>query len=146
MPSRKQHAQIGMISGGGYAFYRARNAPADHALAETVGGILGGYIGGLLPDLLEPATSSYHRDIAHSVAAGGLLHFVKVAEWEAMCRENAARCLSLKPDGTRINPNGELQAFLWRVLAGLAIGLVVGYASHLALDATTPRGIPILAR
>jgi len=38
---------------------------------EVAGGALGGYVGGLLPDVLEPAISSWHRDVAHSCAAGG---------------------------------------------------------------------------
>ncbi|PYU90685.1 MAG: hypothetical protein DMG25_16690 [Acidobacteria bacterium] len=34
--------------------------------------------------------------------------------------------------------------FLWRFLAGFTNGLAAGYVSHLALDAATPRSIPLL--
>lgn len=37
-----------------------------------------------------------------------------------------------------------LWALLSLILSGLAVGLAVGYASHLALDLTTPRGLPLL--
>lgn len=33
---------------------------------------------------------------------------------------------------------------LWRLAAGFANGLAAGYLSHLALDAVTPRSIPLL--
>lgn len=34
--------------------------------------------------------------------------------------------------------------FFWRMLTGFANGLAAGYLSHLAIDAGTPRSIPIL--
>jgi hypothetical protein len=33
---------------------------------------------------------------------------------------------------------------MWRLAAGFANGLAAGYISHLALDAATPRSIPLL--
>ncbi len=38
----------------------------------------------------------------------------------------------------------DLFALLWRLAAGFANGLAAGYISHLALDAVTPRSIPLL--
>jgi membrane-bound metal-dependent hydrolase YbcI (DUF457 family) len=32
----------------------------------------------------------------------------------------------------------------WRFAAGFANGLAAGYVSHLALDAATPRSLPLL--
>jgi hypothetical protein len=37
-----------------------------------------------------------------------------------------------------------LDELAWRVLAGVPAGIVGGYLSHLALDAGTPRRIPLL--
>jgi len=39
----------------------------------------------------------------------------------------------------------KLAELFWRFLAGLANGLAAGYVSHLALDAFTPRSLPLLA-
>jgi inner membrane protein len=146
MPNRKQHAQAGALLGGGFALARASVANPNFVGAEAIGGLLGGWVGGILPDLLEPAIHSHHRDIAHSVTAGGLLGLARITAWETSCRENANRCVAQTPDGSAKDPQAELKAFLWHVAAGLAIGLVVGYASHLALDAVTPRGIPLIGR
>jgi len=37
-----------------------------------------------------------------------------------------------------------MTAAVWRMLSGFAVGAATGYDSHLALDACTPRGIPLL--
>jgi hypothetical protein len=39
----------------------------------------------------------------------------------------------------------QLLEMLFRLLAGFIAGLLAGYASHLALDALTPKGLPVLA-
>ena len=35
-------------------------------------------------------------------------------------------------------------ALLWRLLCGFVIAIVIGYASHRILDATTPRSLALL--
>jgi hypothetical protein len=39
----------------------------------------------------------------------------------------------------------QLFEMVLRLLAGFVAGLLAGYASHLALDAVTPKGLPIFA-
>jgi len=65
---------------------------------------LGGVYGGRLPDVLEPATSSWHRSLAHSGAAGGAIVATRSAlmEWQKFCRERAEYC------GIQAEQNGEL--------------------------------------
>src|SRR5258708_140013 len=70
MADGKTHKAIGMTSGAIFAAYKAKNQTPENFIIEAIGGALGGYAGGILPDYLEPAISSWHRDIAHSVAAG----------------------------------------------------------------------------
>lgn len=36
-------------------------------------------------------------------------------------------------------------ASLWQMAAGALAGALAGYLSHLALDATTPKGLPLVA-
>lgn len=77
--------------------------------------------GGLAPDILEPAVSSHHRSIAHSVTIGlSLAHYVQ----KSCCRENQGW--------------DEFPKILFACFAA-------GYFSHLALDLCTPRGLPLLA-
>lgn len=74
----------------------------------------------------------------------------------ASCRENAEKCkaLPMAPQGNMfvVAPVDPLsQLFLnmfelfWRFLTGFTSGLAAGYVSHLALDAVTPRSIPLLS-
>jgi membrane-bound metal-dependent hydrolase YbcI (DUF457 family) len=147
MPNYSTHAQTGAMVGALAAVYRARSAPTDQMVAETVGGLLGGWLGGILPDVLEPARDPNHRKLAHSLAAGGALTLARIAEWQAGCRTAADAATSrslMHPMGSSERSSAEWDAFFWRLLAGALVGLVAGYASHLALDAGTPRGLPLL--
>jgi membrane-bound metal-dependent hydrolase YbcI (DUF457 family) len=77
--------------------------------------------GGLAPDILEPAVSSHHRSIAHSLA-GGLSLANYSQKW--CCREH--------------EDCDEFSKILFACFAA-------GYFSHLALDLCTPRGLPLVA-
>lgn len=80
-----------------------------------------------------------------------------LANWASICRQNAAKCrvpqVEDVPTGEWLpiqrTPLEQLWAevgeVIWTLLAGFLNGLAAGYVSHLLLDATTPRGIPILA-
>ena len=157
MPDRKTHKLVGAGTGAVYAAYRAKEQTVPNWWAEVGGGALGGYMGGLLPDVLEPAISPWHRDIAHSCTAGsGILALGNViAAIEAACRENAEKCgaMSMEKQGDMFVPApadpisrllSNIFEFLWRVAAGFVNGLAAGYLSHLALDAGTKRSIPVL--
>jgi hypothetical protein len=164
MPDRRTHRRAGRISGGVYAFQRARKQSVGQGITETVGGIAGGEVGALIADWLEPGTSSWHRGTAHSCAAGvGVLSLGEVlAGAEAYCRQQAERkaqelkTLQMIPDPVQPSvfisaPNSSLTQlwlticeFFWQALAGFANGLAAGYLSHLVLDAGTPRSLPLL--
>jgi hypothetical protein len=157
MPDAKTHKLVGAGTGAIYAGYRAKDQSNPNWWVEVAGGAVGGYVGGLLPDILEPATSPQHRDLAHSwVAGGGIVGLHSAIEaWEAACRENAEKCRALPMAAqvttfvhAPIDPISQLLfslfEFLWRFSAGFANGLTVGYVSHLALDAATPSSLPWL--
>lgn len=159
MPDLKTHQCVGTGVGAVYAGYLAKDQTDLNWWIEVFGGGAGGFVGGWVPDLLEPAVSSWHRSICHSVAAGGVVLSLgqKLVELGQACRENAAMCgaIPLVPDPqtgvlvpARIDPLSELlsrlEKFFWRFLAGFINGLAAGYGSHLLLDTFTPRGIPLL--
>lgn len=76
-----------------------------------------------LPDLLEPATSPNHRQFFHSIAFASLLGLgvYKLHKWEP------------QESGDR----------LWKKVGMLALSC---YLIHLALDATTPRSLPLIGK
>lgn len=157
MPSENTHKYVGLVVGAAYAGHRAKAQSGPNWWAEVAGGAVGGYLGGRLPDILEPALSSWHRGVAHSCSAGGAIIVVKdpFTLWETACRENAEKCkaIPMAPHGGMFVPVPidlfsqmflKLAELWWRFLAGFLNGLAAGYVSHLALDAATPRSIPLL--
>ena len=162
MPGRRTHKLVGGAAGMAFALYRAQNQTPANQIAEAAGGATGGaFVGGPLADILEPALSPWHRGPAHSWAAGAAIVSFRttLAAWEAECRRKADQWKALPsqpleyPGGTVFVPitTGPLSQFLrqlcelfWRFLAGFLNGVAAGYVSHLALDAFTPRSIPLL--
>jgi membrane-bound metal-dependent hydrolase YbcI (DUF457 family) len=112
---------------------------------EMIGGGLGGQVGGLLPDQLEPAISSWHRGTAHSYTLIVLLldRRAQLLDWVEWCREQGRSCerrLACEPGSALIL---QLWIAFWSLAAGFVTGLLAGYVSHLALDALTPHGLPL---
>jgi len=150
MPGKKKHSIFGAGGGCATAFYLARGQDVFSIAVESGGGFVGGYIGGRLPDWVEPALHPGHRSVAHAVIpAGGTLSWMgsKLLSTQMLLREHANRCRS-----RRKTANDDIESFLWwlaevalRFMAGAVAGLVVGYTTHLVLDSVTPRGLPILA-
>jgi hypothetical protein len=147
MPGRKVHAPVGATAGIGMALYEARDEQPIHRALEMIGGALAGALGARLPDYLEPATSSWHRGPAHSWAAIGIStrSMRGLRQCSSYCRQRAAYYRALR--STECSPLFALlyafaEAF-WRAASGFLSGLAAGYISHLALDALTPRGIPL---
>jgi len=66
MPCGETHRCVGLASGVGYAAFQAKEQSSLGLAAEVAGGALGGYWGGKLPDVFEPAIHSWHRSLAHS--------------------------------------------------------------------------------
>ena len=149
MPNGKVHGSIGLLVGGGLACYVARFQEWDRRLLETIGGALGGYAGGRLPDLFEPARTPCHRGFAHSGAAaaaiiGSYPEFGSLAD-KCRCRANHHELGPSTVEDPLHKLGHHLVALFWRLLAGFLSGLVNGYLSHLALDAFTPKALPLLA-
>ena len=130
MPGRTAHTLAGAAAGY-LAASSADTTKQEGAGWEPLAGIAAGCIGGRLPDLLEPASTPNHRAVAHSAAvAVGLWWF-----WRAM-NSRSDRETSRRPP-TQLRP-GEILA------ATVISAFVMGYLAHLALDLTTPRGLPCI--
>jgi hypothetical protein len=163
MANRDVHIAAGVSIGLGYSTFQAKDQGTPNLVTEMIGGAVGGYVGGILPDLLEPAISSWHRETAHSctVAAGIIASRDMLVDFQDFCRRKADACAE-KIKTLEMQQNMETGVFavapvdpialfflkmeelFWRFVAGAANGLAAGYLSHLALDAVTPRSIPVL--
>jgi len=149
MPNCDVHWKTGAAVGGGYAGYLAWGQPMPHVLTETAGGVLGGTVGGLLPDWIDAPTSPRHRAEAHSIAISGVCGYYlkdQILPRQSSLRDRAegyaqARRANREP---LVQLWFGLLEFILRFVAGVLAGLLGGYASHLALDSLTPACLPIL--
>lgn len=121
MPDRKVHSIIGSTSGAAFYLIESYDKKEDFHLGNCMAGTLGGLLGGVMTDYLDPPNNPNHRKFAHSIIFGSGL----VAGLEDL--------------------------FNW--IDGLDIYdyfkyflkcLVVGYISHLLIDSTTPKSLPII--
>lgn len=118
MGNSVQHAMLGATLGFGcYLLYKLITKKAfewDKAIICT--GL--GTVCGILPDVLESATSPNHRKFAHSLVflSGLTIGEIKIIEDKKLSEE-------------------------YKLFLSSAI---VGYGCHLFLDSSTPRGLPAI--
>src|SRR5208282_4514631 len=93
MANRRTHRKVGRVTGAVYAAHRAKDQKVGHFITESIGGVIGGDMGAIAADWLEPAVSSWHRGTAHSWAAGGIVLSLgdTLARAEIFCRGQAER-------------------------------------------------------
>ena len=127
MANSKEHSDVGELIGLGLGiasyFVKQNNTPnSEFNLLELAGYAAGGYglghIASKLPDIIEPATHPNHRKTFHSLVAASAV------TWGT---------IKLVTD-TDMNHETKTVA----AVAGAA------YLSHLAMDADTPKGLPII--
>jgi len=116
MPNRNTHAIIGAISSGLTYAVECNRKNQNPKPEEMLQAAAGGAITGIVPDVLEPATNPNHREFFHSILFGaGVGKGAQKAE--------------------KLNLT-EKQKIMLKSLSA-------GYLSHLAADATTPKGLPV---
>lgn len=150
MPNYKTHQFGGAIGGGAFAYYCARGQEPQAVLLETMSGALTGSIIGVVPDRIDPPNSPRHRSAGHGVvpvAIGTTAYLKNLDSWQ-----NSLRSIAQEHTISRSQTDSFwsqlwhlLVEILCRIAAGALAGIAGGYISHLALDATTPMGLPILA-
>lgn len=149
MPNKGTHAAVGVMAGVSAAAYLSRRETDGLARAlQLVGGAVGGYHGGVLPDVLEPAITPMHRSIGHSLTLGAGGAVAMVRKGEVPLQWARERVMALENElATTTDPWMRLVLTLAIALCHLAVGygvgLAAGYASHLALDALTPSSLPL---
>src|SRR5262245_30447549 len=122
MPGFTAHFVIGAATGAAVNTVcqwsrRSEQSDARFDFGEMVVCSMAAGAGACLPDMLEPADSPFHRQLCHSIVAAALVAYL------------------ISVDHTlRLGWGGRM--LLWMV------GL--GYLSHIAADATTPRCIPVV--
>ena len=127
----KQHMTAGAVLCGGanlvwqlYKLYDSPQPPSD--LLEALSRVdflevgvftAGGALFGVLPDILEPANSPNHRAFFHSIGFGAAVTY------GALGKHSQEWC----PDNR------------FAVAAAL-----LAYLSHLCMDGSTPKGLPVI--
>lgn len=147
MANRAVHHAWGVGSGLAAGLIFAPKEDTGGLVAELLGAAVGGAVGGRLADVLEPALSPNHRKIAHSGLAAVALLRTAYAGWPARCRELAGVCRTRAAEIGRTveqRQSDRFEELSWSFLAGVVEGFLAGYASHLVLDAGTPKGLPLL--
>lgn len=114
-----EHFLGGMVAGGILEWGNQSKINSNEINFGKVFGasILGGF-GGLIPDLLEPANNPNHREFFHSLVFGYLL---LVGNQKIQSQED------IKPE-----------------LKFLSNSISNGIFSHLGLDSTTSRSLPLI--
>lgn len=151
MAGYKTHKVVGGFVGASTSFMYARNQPPMLAFAETLGGWFAGQYAGTWADIAEPAISSHHRDFCHALAptaCGATFVFRQVDAAHAFLRSQAQLYFQ-----QAANTNDGIEQFvnivaslLIHVAAGMVPAIPASYVSHIALDAVTPRSVPLLFR
>lgn len=152
MPNGRTHKAIGALGATGVSLVRSEDLPDSARLAYCMGAAAGGVVGGALPDILEPAYHSHHRDFCHSLTAGGGIVAGSVRVAQGLGEELRAEGASLRSIrfGLDADDPGRIELavreYLIYFLLGFSLGVTVGYASHILADLATPRGVPLLSR
>ena len=151
MPGYREHQKVGARIGALTALGFATDQPPALALVEAFGGWWVGEQVSTLPDVFEPGTSSHHRGPAHSLsltAYGTTAVFQQTREIQNQLRSAALNCFQT----AQSSQNGLQQivcgafGLLFTFAAGALPAIPASYASHVLLDAATPRGVPMLVR
>lgn len=112
MPNRNTHALVGAISSGLTYIIECNRKNQNPQPEEVLQAVAGGAFTGVTPDLLEPATDPNHREFFHSILFGAGLG-----------------------KGTTELDRLDLTEKQKIIVKSMS----VGYLSHLAADATTPK-------
>ena len=111
--NRDQHIAIGLVAFAVYVILLNYLKPVQ--LDSVVYGGIAAVVSSVLPDWIEPARSWKHRAFGHSK---------RVLRWSLMLFLLSTILTLLYPYGLVIS------------------GALLGYASHLLADSTTPVGLP----
>ena len=139
MPNRVVHRTVGIGAGAAASAILSDNLQGPHRTVELLAAAVGGYYGAAAPDWIDPPTTPNHRSVGHSIAlaGGGLVYATsQLSEWRSALHERSQAAFCGGKD---------VQGYFYIIASGILTGFVAGYASHLALDAATPKSLPAFA-
>ena len=136
MPGRNVHWPVGSVAGGLTAYFASFWMDDEEIRFLTIGGVIGGAFGGILPDILDPPRNMFHRAFGHSVRVGGGMMAYLIKGAPVIMERCYERALIARES------ENKLAERFWLILAGISLGFAAGYLSHLALDLFTPRSLP----
>jgi len=152
MPRKLEHTYYGAVVALGHATLSTRGLSPGQAIAEAMGYAMGGGLGGQLPDRIEPATHPNHRKFAHSASLGVGVALLLARYGPQVQLQFRQVGEGLMRDREKYDPESwqwmafSLLGMLAHVLAGIVVGVPIGYLSHLGLDhVKSSKGIPLLA-
>ena len=150
MPKQPIHIATSVPAGALFAYHKAPENNELNRLLETAGGGLGGFLGGILPDRFDPPTHPGHRGLAHGlipVAAGASVWAQNLNGWQQSLRIRADEYARLRAQATDPLLLGwyVVAETALRLLCGVLAGFGAGYVTHVALDFTTPRCLPLIS-
>ena len=148
MPNHDAHRIVGSIAGGGAASWKAQGQLPMAQLIETLGGVGGGILGARMPDVIDPPTSPRHRSVGHGIAPVGAAAWAFVKSLrdcqDAMRHRSDVEHYEYQAASSLLAQAAHLLlSLLWRLGSGVLVGFVAGYLSHIAMDFTTPAGLPV---
>jgi hypothetical protein len=111
---------------------------------------VGGLLGGLLPDILDPPLHPGHRALAHAVlpvGVGATSWVGALDNWQKNLRDQVDEYTRLQFQAAE--PLLKIWygaiAMALRLLSGMLAGIVAGYVVHIGLDFMTPRCLPLIS-
>lgn len=149
MPNGPIHALTSTPAEALYSFHKSNNQSGLAKVLESTGGAIGGYIGGILPDWIDPPVHPGHRSLAHGlapVATGAAFWYRNLDDWQNHLRQTTdqhAYCRAMSTDFASTAWHAFAEWVL-RLLSGFLAGIGAGYITHVALDFATPRCLPLV--
>ena len=146
----KTHRAVAIPAGICISLFQSKGEPLVDRIIEAAGAGCGAPIGAIIPDRLDPLNNGpNHRSWVPSVSltmAGGHLIRQKLSEAQQYLRAQSTAHAQEAKSATDplVRIWHILCAWLCLFLAGCLAGFVVGYGSHLMLDAFTPRSLPLI--
>ena len=101
-----------------------------------LGAIVGSLLGSIMPDIIDPPRSPFHRGIGHS-RTGNIIFLGILTIALVFTHVLTHESLIVDEDSDSEDPSG-----IEHFLLGFGWGYIVGQISHLALDSASRRGLP----
>ncbi len=136
MPSKPVH----ILTSAGAGLAVTTIIPVCEQIIDSVpykiGGFIGGSIGGMMPDIIDPPRHPNHRALGHSVTANTIV-LGTLATTLPVIEMHLADLIE-----EAIENDNDILAGLYQFLIGIVRGFIAGQVMHLILDLTTPKRLP----